>query len=250
MMQFCLNVKCNQNSAEIIDGKYDFTCITEKENNTILGILNNVIEKFQEDEYGIGLAFESESVVYKPKYIIEQIIIEYANHSDNSLDYLAKGIALSRKGAEFRSQAIQAFEDYLPLSEHKEIPTINEKPIYRKRAIYYLMADLYEKENQLEKSLQYFEKCAETDIDYPPYRIEERYATVLSKININKAVDYLKKQLSKGDSYQYLESKLHDYEKKAEKGYIFKQRNKKAEIENKDIQQNIEKLAHRYLKEI
>lgn len=248
MAQFYLNVRSDDNAVEIMDGKYDFTCITEKENNTILDVLNNVIEKFQENEYGIGLAFESESVVYKPKYVIEQIIIEYTNHSDNPLDYLAKGIAFSRKGAEFRLKSIQAFENYLSFSEHGKIPIINEKPIYRKRMIYYLMADLYEKENQLEKSLQYFEKSAQTDIGFPPFRIEERYATVLSKIDIHKAVDYLKKQILEDETCKYLETKLHDYEKKSEKGYIFKPRNKKAEVENKEIQQNIERLARRYLR--
>lgn len=249
MMSFNLNVKYDVNATETLNGRYDFTSITAEENDTILSLIKRVMEKFKNREYAIGLAFESESIVHKPKYIIEQIIIEYTNHSDNPLDYLARGIAFSRKGIEFRLDSIQAYENYLSVpSTHSDIPVINGNPLYRKRGIYYSLADLYEKENQPEKALLYFDKALKTDMDFPPCRIEERYATVLSKIDIHRAIDYLKIQISTNESCGYLETKLHDYEKKAERGYIFKPRNKKADTENKEIELNIQKLALRYLR--
>ena len=224
-------------------GEYNFKCITEEENQEIIAILKATIDEFQEPYIGIGLAFKSEAAVYKPRYILNQIIIEYCSNSYNKFDILAKAIAFSRKSAKYRSLALSEFEKYFSSHEIAEMPQKNGLPIYSEYRLFCVMAELYEKEYQFESALYCLEQCLSLDSDNLANC--ERYAKVLSKIDINKAVVYLEKIISTNDKAHYLSDLLTDFQKKATKGYKFKPRNKPTDENN--FEEDLIRLAKRYL---
>mgnify|MGYP006993701074 CR=1 FL=1 len=79
MIVFNLNVSPdNGATATLSDGGYNFACVTPEENAEILSLLKPAAE-YPADQRGIALAFFSEATNHKPRYIINQIVIEYAS---------------------------------------------------------------------------------------------------------------------------------------------------------------------------
>ena len=110
MIVFNLNVSPdNGATATLLEGGYNFACVTPEENAEILSLLKPAAE-YPADQRGIALAFFSEAINHKPRYIINQIIIEYARLSGTPLDVAAEFVALSRKSSAFRSKALEVFE--------------------------------------------------------------------------------------------------------------------------------------------
>lgn len=110
MIVFNTNVLSDRNAVSTNpDGGYNFSCVTSEENEVILSVLADA-NKYPPEQRGIALAFLSEGITYKPRYIINQIIVEYAKLVGSSLDIVAEFIAYSRKNSAYRAKAISAFE--------------------------------------------------------------------------------------------------------------------------------------------
>lgn len=227
------------------DGGYEFSCISPDENETIISALRTA-DQAPANQRGIVLAFITEAIVYKPRYVISQIIIEYGKYSEYPLDRLAKAIAFSRKGAAFRKDAISDFEEYFNRPDIDNMPVRNGRKIYSDAHIFVTLAELYEKEYQFEKALDTWKKAAAAGWDSGI--CVSNIAGILSKIDISKAVAYLEEEIAKDSAPAYLNKTLEDYKAKAAKGYVFKARARKADERDKQIQSQIKQLSYRYLK--
>lgn len=245
MITFNLAVSSDKNATiTLSDGGYNFACITPEENTEILSLLKSAAE-YPADQRGIALAFFSEATNYKPRYIINQIIIEYAKLSGTSLDIAAEFIALSRKGSAFRSKALEVFESIPKELHFPPAPYANGRAMYPWSLLYLSAAEMYEKEYQYDKAIETIEECRR--LGWYPDVCTKFHAEVLAKTDINLAVDYLENSIAADPSLTCLKSILDEYKKKAEKDYKFKPRKAKRG-DNSENEQQLRQLAYRYLK--
>lgn len=237
-----MSVEENFQSGITPDGSYDFTILTNDEINCITEKLQEAEEKFPKEHQAIGLMFLSSIVVYKAGYILPQIVISKYSNSENVLDQLAVALAYSRKGAEFRSRALEHFEKF-NLNAIHNMPQSNGYPLYTNNTITLIFADLYEKEYQFDKALDMLNKIVTED----DLRTREKIGNLLVKIDINRAVDYFKKLTD----YCPDEFSIADAYKKAlekqQKGYVFKPRKSKPKPEDETINAQIEELAKQFI---
>lgn len=244
---FNLNVAPDINATKTHpDGMYNFTCITGEENETIVSVIKEAIA-FPQKQQGIALAFFSESVVYKPRYIVNQIIVEFTKDSDNPLDIAAAFISFSRGGSNHRKNAIEMFELIPKHISFPLSPFNNNFSMYSWSRLYLIAAEIYEKEHLFEKALQAIDKSCEFGWDKSV--CVERYAEILAKIDISKAVEYLQYNISTYQNLTNLSKMLEDLQAKKARGYKFKPRNKVHE-DCSGMEQQIQQLAFRYLKRI
>lgn len=122
MICFNTNVSPDNNATTALpDGGYNFACVTLEENAEILSLLKSAAE-YPADQCGIALAFFSEVTNHKPRYIINQIIIEYAKLSGTPLDVAAEFIALSRKSSTFRPKALEFLKVFQRSCVSRQLP--------------------------------------------------------------------------------------------------------------------------------
>lgn len=148
-----------------------------------------------------------------------EIINNYCN-SNNANDILAVAMSYLGEGAKYRKDAIYYFEKYL------ENPT--SQKYFSNWLIYSSLADLYEKEYVFDKALICLQNLIKLDnntncADYT------RIGNILTKIDINQAVDYYKSLKKKKIYSQYEEIFDNAYREvllKKEKGYVYKPRKK------------------------
>lgn len=243
MVFFNVNATPDENAATVLpDGGYNFACVTPEENDTIISLLSQANE-FPYVQRGIALAFLSENTVYKPRYIVNQILIEYSEQTDGKLDKAAGFIAYSRKGSAYREKAIKAFEQ---LDANMAFPqSVSGLEMYSWSGLYLIAAELYEKEYQLEKALCAIDSSQKNGWDKAV--CVERHAEILAKIDINQAVEYLQNKIEADPALTILSGVLRELQAKAAKGYKFKPR-KKAPEDNLNMEQQLRRLAYRYLK--
>lgn len=245
MIVFNLNVSPdNGATATLPDGGYNFACITPEENAEILSLLKPAAE-YPADQRGIALAFFSEATNHKPRYIINQIIIEYAKLSGTPLDVAAEFIALSRKSSTFRPKALEIFERIPKELCFPPAPYVNGRAMYSWSLMYLSAAEMYEKEYQYDKAINAIEESRR--LGWYPDVCTKIHAEVLAKTDINSAVEYLENSIAADPSLSGLKSTLEEYKKKAEKGYQFKPRKARKE-DNTEMEQQLRRLAYRYLK--
>lgn len=245
MIVFNLNVSPdNGATATLSDGGYNFACVTPEENAEILSLLKPAAE-YPADQRGIALAFFSEATNHKPRYIINQIIIEYARLSGAPLDLAAEFIALSRKSSAFRPKALEVFESIPKTLCFPPTPYGNGRTMYSWSLLYLSAAQMYEKEYQYGKAIEAIEESRQ--LGWYPDVCTKFHAEVLAKTDINLAVEYLKNIIAADPSLSGLKSTLEEYKKKAEKGYQFKPR-KAIKEDNAEMEQQLRRLAYRYLK--
>lgn len=247
MITFNQTVSPDKNAtATLSDGGYNFACITPEENAEILSLLKSVAE-YPADQRGIALAFYSEATNHKPRYIINQIIIEYAKLSGAPLDTAAEFIALSRKSSAFRPKALEIFESIPKTLCFPATPFAKDRAMYSWNLLYLFAAEIYEKEYQYDKAIEAIEESRR--LGWYPDVCTKFHAEVLAKTDINLAVDYLKNSIAADPSLSRIKSTLEEYKKKAEKGYKFKPRKVKRE-DDSEKEQQIRQLAFRYLRKV
>lgn len=111
------------------DGKYDMIRFSVHEDWTIRNVIAQANKKYSIKYRGIGLANESYPVVYKPRYILFDVIVIVFGDSKNPFDQIAVSFAYIQKGAYYRKNAIEYFEtaiDQVPLSELNRFASVSE----------------------------------------------------------------------------------------------------------------------------
>ena len=233
----------NGATATLPDGGYNFACVTPEENAEILSLLKPAAE-YPADQRGIALTFFSEATNHKPRYIINQIIIEYARLSGTPLDTAAEFIALSRKSSAFRPKALEVFESIPKALCFPATSFAKDRAMYSWDLLYLFAAEMYEKEYQYDKAIKAIEESRR--FGWYPDVCTKFHAEVLAKTDINSAVEYLENSIAADPSLFRLKSTLEEYKKKAEKGYKFKPRKMKKE-DDTEKEQQLRRLAYRYL---
>ena len=227
------------------DGGYDFTVLTDDERNYIEEKLSEAERKYSEPYAAIGLSFVSATTVYKPGYILPQIVILRYSDSENPLDMLAVAIAYSKKGAYFRKQAIEYFEKYYTNPVPAKIPNA-DYALFDERNLKLTLADLYEKEYEFEKAILTLRNYYKT-IGKKDEVIVDRIGQILVKIDVNKAVDYYETAISRySDSYTIQSSYITALEKQ-QKGYVYRPRKSKPKESDLLINEQIEALAKQFV---
>ena len=137
-----------QNSSQSIttdDGTYDFERFSENEASTIFDVLKTVQNKYPYIQRAIGLANESSQILYKPRYVLFEIIIQLYKDSSDKYDNLAVALAYETKGSKFRVSAIKHFE-----TVEKDIcdSILNGFFVLSPYSFFLKFSYLYEKEHQ------------------------------------------------------------------------------------------------------
>lgn len=239
-----------QNSADSIvteTGLYDFEHFSAAETDTINQVLATVKRKYPRHYRGIGLALESYSVVYKPRYILHEIIIIKYGNSRNPLDQLAVGLAYKTKGAYFRKQALEYMKksvENIKKSEWKRISLL-----FSKCYIYSDISNLYEGCYQFEDALHYAELSANEQGSLSQYDIT-RIGDIYRKIDINLCVKYYEDLIQSSGAGEYAAIVEEDLKKARElqaRGYKYRPRPKKKPDYFDDLEEKIHQAALKFI---
>lgn len=210
------------------DAFYDLSTLTTEELSLILGKLRFVKSKYPADIQSIGLVYETSSIIRKPRYIFQEIIIQKYKDSKNPCDLYAVASSYAAKGANYRKDAIKYFEAYLANAEtsHKQIIT----KYCTTRSLFFLnLAELYEKEHQLDKAIKYAIKAEGLNRSADP-GFPDAVGRIYLKIDPALAVDYYSKVIEGNKYKEYYNDFATKKEKAIEKqqrGYKYKPRTPK-----------------------
>lgn len=147
---------CNQSLLK--DGRYDPTRVSSHENDVVKEVILASRKKYSRPYQGIGLAVETYSVIYKPRYILYEYIVQKYGHSSSVFDVLATAIAYKEKGAAYRRLSLQYFQLFFQSASSADIAKLPRS--YPLWSIYNMMSDLYESTYDLESALDYAKKAA------------------------------------------------------------------------------------------
>lgn len=155
------------------DGRYDLKNFSKHESDTIYHVIDVVKEKYPFELRSMGFANESYQIIYKPRYVLWEILVQLYKDSNNPIDKFACALAYETKGALFRKDALKKFEesiDYItPLFMQQFIS-------YMPLNVYMKFSRLYESNHEYEKAILYTElgrKYGENDNPNFDKRINE-----------------------------------------------------------------------------
>lgn len=136
------------------DGKYDLKRFSKHEADTIYHIINVVKEKYPIELRSMGFANENYNIIYKPRYVLWEILVQLYENSNNPIDIFACALAYEAKGALFRENALQKFEKSIAYIT----PEFMQQFIsYMPLNVYMKFSRLYESNHEYEKAILYTE---------------------------------------------------------------------------------------------
>lgn len=172
------------------DGLYDMERFSEHEEEVINQAMRAATTKYPAELRSIGLANEAQVVVYKPRYILWEVVIQKYMSSAKPIDKLAVAIAYSEKGAMFRGKAISCFEDAIGQLGN---PVDTKVASFSELTVYTKFSKLYEQEREFEKAILCISSAArscppETKAYYDNeiLRLKEKAAKPTKKRNVKQ----------------------------------------------------------------
>lgn len=133
------------------ENMYDLTRFSTHEDQIIKQVLCITKQKYPEKYQAIGLANESYTVIYKPRYILFEIIVLLYSGSKKPLDMMAVAFAYESKGAAFRQDAISFFEKAMRNINFHELDKFASVST---DAIFLKFSTVYEREHEYEKAIK------------------------------------------------------------------------------------------------
>lgn len=112
--KYCSDTNWIQDSAQSIitsDGRYDLKHFSKHETDTINHIVRVVKEKYPLELRSMGFANESSLIKYKPRYVLWEMLVQLYKDSTNPIDKFACSLAYEARGAMYRKNALQKFEE-------------------------------------------------------------------------------------------------------------------------------------------
>lgn len=171
------NIQQNVNQSIISEKhRYDMTRFSPHETSVIVAILNAVKEKYPCRYRSMGFANESYPIVYKPRYVLHEIVVQLYGQSRRPVDRFAVALAYATKSARFRPTAIQYFEAAIPFIRPS---FMSQFWMYQPLHVYTTFSKLYEGEHEYAKAIHYTElawRYGEADNPYFPRRVDELHA--------------------------------------------------------------------------
>ncbi len=146
------------------DGRYDLTVFSQGEAQEVIDTINYAKKNYCENEFALGLYNESYGKVYKPRYVLFEIIIQLYKNSDSNIDKFAVALAYAQQGAAYRKEALRYFEvsehhvDFNKLSRFSSISALN---------VYSSFTKIYESEGRYLEAL----RCNKQAMDLPDANI-------------------------------------------------------------------------------
>lgn len=235
----------------VVNGIYDFDNLSDEELNTILTVLRNTYSgKYTKDFLALGLSIETYHIVYKPRYILNEIIIQRYSCSKSPYDNLAVAFAYQTKGAMFYKETVQFYEKFLNSVSEKDKKLLQTKFILTSEpslsnSISIAYEHIYDFENALKYAIE-AEKYNTMNLPYYPKHIGSIYL----KIDPSLAVKYYRKVILSAkysDSRSAISKELENAETKLDKGYVYKPRPYKPKERDIIIQQSIQLQAKNFL---
>lgn len=220
-------------------GLYDLHNFSKHEIDTIVAVLHTAYsDKYPTAVRSLGLLNEAYPIIYKPRYILLELIIQLFNNSNKSYDLLAVAEAYRLKGAAFRKQALEHYERYLARVNVIQSRYVkNSFAICTDLILWNNISELYEKEHNFYRALKYAELAESLNTDNLPY-YPIHISKILLKIDPEKSVTYLS-EIVKTKKYKSTEavliSALSDAQRKASTGYRFRPKTSRTEISDFDV---------------
>lgn len=123
-----INKTLSQNSDESItkDGVYDLTRFSKHESDIVQIVLNNVMEDYPPKLRSIGLCNEAHGILYKPRYVLFETIVQVFGDSQYYVDLFAVALAYAEKGSGYREKAIRYFEEAEPYLTEDFLNTLGQ----------------------------------------------------------------------------------------------------------------------------
>ena len=218
------------------DGRYDLSRFSRHEEAVIYTVLRNAwTGKYPEKMKGLGLANETYPIVYKPRYVLCEIIVQKYSESKNPFDILAVATAYRMKGAAYREESIRYYENWIKSSSAAQKREA-EKYLFDVREPFFSLhlAELYEGEKM--------------NTDHAP-GYPMRIASIYRKTDIDQCVKYLEK-VSASKEYQIypvFAKELREAKEMQGKGYDYKPRPHKQGKKAAEFDASITKAAKWFL---
>lgn len=225
-------------------GLYDMQNISLSERAVVLQVLANVKRKYPKKYRTIGLYNESYPVLYKPRYLLFEILIQKYEKSEHTIEQFAVALAYTTKGANGRAKAIEHLELAMPKITDKDLQHISRYILLW--AAFNDFSVLYEKEGYYDLALTYAEATMRLKGFIAPFDVTHT-GDILKKIDIQRCVDYYKGLLLNDDYAEYhrlIEEKLQQTEKLQAKGYVYRPRKVK---HNTDFDDSVREAAKQFL---
>lgn len=147
-----LDIYQDSNQSLVKDGKYDLTNFSKHELFVIKSVIMDIKKKYPLELRSMGFANNAEFIIYKPRYVLFEMLIELYKYSNNSIDKFACALAYASKGASFRRDALQKFEESIeyisPLFMQQFLCSM---PLN----VYTKFSKIYEREHEYEKAILY-----------------------------------------------------------------------------------------------
>ena len=232
------------------DGRYDLLHISPHEASVVRQVLHNARSgKYPRRAIGLGLANESSTIKYKPRYILHEIIVQKYVDTRNPLDMLAVATAYRAKGAVGRCKAIAFYEKWIQSRSGKDrIEATAYLFDAREPFFSYHLAELYKQENRLDDALKYALAAVRNDTNHAPgYPL--LIADIYKRESIDLCVRYLETIRTEPDYWKY--ANIRDEYEKAKtlqaKGYVFKPRAQKPNSKAVRFEAELREVAKSFL---
>ena len=155
--KYCSDTNWTQDSSQSIttsDGRYDLKHFSKHELETIIYIVRIIKDKYPLELRSMGFANESSPIKYKPRYVLWEILVQLYKDSDNPIDKFACALAYETKGALFRENALQKFEESINYITPEFMQQFTSYPPL---CVYMEFSRLYEGNHEYEKAIYYTE---------------------------------------------------------------------------------------------
>lgn len=228
----------------IDDGFYHFDYIEKDEEKLIM----DIIIKSNCSEYkSLEFYYQANMIVHKCRYILFQLLILKYENSVSLYDQLVVGIAYKNKGAFYRPMAIKYLEMFIKQSNSKTWNIVER--YLPKSSVFLILSELYEKEYDFNNAIEILSNIKVNDCAWSATVL--KVAKILKKVDINRCVDYCETALLEHNSTGALEELnkfLIEARQLQDRKYVYRPRKNRAIEENKEIEDEIEETAKKFLK--
>lgn len=241
----------NSDDCIVCNGAYDFTRLSDGENQTIVEVLRVAgSNKYTPKQRALGLASESSVVKYKARAILNEIVVQKYSESKSPLDALAVGFAYQTKGAIGRQQSIAYFERYLGtassqiVAEAQRVMFDANDPFFS-----YKLAELYEQEGLWDSALRYALKSQSTDKNCAP-AFPLLVGKIYRRISPAESQAYLQKYMRDERYKPYMllfQRELDISSEWLENSYTYTPRPYKPSKRALQMEADIKETAHKYI---
>lgn len=182
--KYCSDMYWIQDSTQSVttsDGRYDLKHFSKHELETINYIIGVIKEKYPLKFRSMGFANESAPAKYKPRYVLWEMLVQLYKDSTNPIDKFACALAYEAKGAMYRENALQKFEESINYISPEFIQQFNS---YSPLCVYMKFSRLYESNHEYEKAI-YYTKLGQKYGESNNPNFAKRVADLIEKINRN-----------------------------------------------------------------